>query len=157
MKNVRIAGFLAALMLAAAATTPVIPAAMAQNAQGAQRLNPNSATAAQLKSVPGLNDQLIGEIQKNRPYAGMADFNKLISARLGADQAKQVYPSLFVPVNLNTASREEIALIPGMTPRMVREFLEYRPYADMAQFNREIGKYVDAAEVARLASYVTLK
>lgn len=157
MKNVRIAGFLAALMLAAAATTPVIPAAMAQNAQGAQRLNPNSATAAQLKSVPGLNDQLIGEIQKNRPYAGMADFNKLISARLGADQAKQVYTSLFVPVNLNTASREEIALIPGMTPRMVREFLEYRPYADMAQFNREIGKYVDAAEVARLASYVTLK
>ena len=62
-----------------------------------------------------------------------------------------------MPINLNTASREDIALIPGMTTRMIREFLEYRPYADMAQFNREIGKYVDAAEVARLASYVTLK
>ena len=43
-----------------------------------------------------------------------------------------------------------------MTPKMVHEFLEYRPYENMAEFDREIGKYVDEAEVARLRSYVTL-
>ena len=32
------------------------------------------------------------------------------------------------PINLNTATREEIMLIPGMGNRMVREFFEYRPY-----------------------------
>ena len=63
---------------------------------------------------------------------------------------------VFVPVNLNTASEEAIKLIPGMTPKMVHEFMEYRPYEDMAEFDREIGKYVDAAEVARLRSYTTL-
>jgi DNA uptake protein ComE-like DNA-binding protein len=63
---------------------------------------------------------------------------------------------VFLPLNLNTATAEEIALIPGMTPRMVREFEEYRPYKSMAQFNQEIGKYVDATELARLASYVTI-
>ena len=156
MKNISLAGSLAAFLLVTGLSVPSAPSAMAQNAQAAQRLNPNSATAAQLRTVAGLNEQLIGEIQKTRPYASMADFNKVVSARLGADQTRQVYTSLFVPVNLNTGSREEIALIPGMTPRMVREFLEYRPYKDMAQFNREIGKYVDAVEVARLASYVTL-
>jgi hypothetical protein len=31
-----------------------------------------------------------------------------------------------------------------------------RPYATIEVFNREIGKYVNAAEVARLRSYVTL-
>ena len=67
-----------------------------------------------------------------------------------------LYPQLFVPINLNTATREEIALIPGMTPRMIGEFLEYKPYASIDVFNREIGKYVPAAEVARLRSYVTL-
>lgn len=63
---------------------------------------------------------------------------------------------VFVPVNLNTATREEIELIPGMTDRMVGEFLEYRPYEDMAEFDREISKYVDEEEVARFRTYVTL-
>ena len=63
---------------------------------------------------------------------------------------------MFIPINLNTASDEEIALIPGMSRRMVHEFEEYRPYSDICVFNKEIGKYVDEAEVARLRSYVTL-
>ena len=45
-------------------------------------------------------------------------------------------------------------LIPGMGNRMVREFLEYRPYTAIAQFRKEIGKYVDDKEVARLEQYV---
>ena len=62
----------------------------------------------------------------------------------------------FVPIDLNSASREDIALVPGMSDRMVGEFLEYRPYENIEEFNREIGKYVDEAEVARLRQYVTL-
>ena len=61
-----------------------------------------------------------------------------------------------VPVNLNTATAAQIALIPGMTDRMVGEFLEYQPYENMDEFDREIGKYVDEDEVARLRRYVTL-
>jgi hypothetical protein len=39
----------------------------------------------------------------------------------------------------------------------VHEFEEYRPYVNMAQFEREIGKYVDENEVARLARYVYIE
>ena len=39
---------------------------------------------------------------------------------------------------------------------MAREFDEYRPYTDMDQFRREIGKYVDEDEVARYEQYVIL-
>ena len=39
---------------------------------------------------------------------------------------------------------------------MAHEFEEYRPYTSMEQFRREIGKYVDDDEVARLDQYVTL-
>jgi hypothetical protein len=39
---------------------------------------------------------------------------------------------------------------------MVHEFEEYQPYENIEEFRREIGKYVDADEVARLESYVTL-
>jgi DNA uptake protein ComE-like DNA-binding protein len=60
-------------------------------------------------------------------------------------------------VNLNTASNAEILLIPGLGNRMLHEFKEYRPYRALAQFRREIGKYVDDKEVARLERYVTIQ
>jgi DNA uptake protein ComE-like DNA-binding protein len=64
---------------------------------------------------------------------------------------------VFVPIELNTATDEEILSIPGVGDRMLHEFKEYRPYKSMEQFNREIGKYVDDDELARLARYVYLK
>ncbi|HKR08210.1 MAG TPA: helix-hairpin-helix domain-containing protein [Gemmatimonadaceae bacterium] len=60
-------------------------------------------------------------------------------------------------INLNTATDAELMTIPGMGPRMLHEFKEYRPYTSIEQFRREIGKYVDKAEVARFEQYVTIK
>jgi DNA uptake protein ComE-like DNA-binding protein len=59
-------------------------------------------------------------------------------------------------MSLNKAAPAAFKTIPGVSDRMVREFLEYRPYTSLEQFRREIGKYVDKKEVARLESYVTL-
>lgn len=52
-------------------------------------------------------------------------------------------------VNLNTASKEAIGALPDMTPKMVHEFEEYRPYVSVVQFRKEIGKYVSAEQVAK--------
>ena len=57
------------------------------------------------------------------------------------------------PFDLNTATDEELLTIPGVGSRMLREFKEYRPYANIAQFERELGKYVDAAQVATWEQY----
>jgi DNA uptake protein ComE-like DNA-binding protein len=68
-----------------------------------------------------------------------------------------VYTRLWQPIDLNTASGDEILLIPGVGPRMRHEFEEYRPYRSMEQFRREIGKYVKPEEVARLERYVAIR
>jgi len=73
------------------------------------------------------------------------------AARPGRSSAKAL---AIAPVNLNTATDEQILLIPGVGNRMLREFKEYRPYTALAQFHREIGKYVDNTELARLEQYV---
>ncbi|MDP9200401.1 MAG: helix-hairpin-helix domain-containing protein [Gemmatimonadota bacterium] len=62
-----------------------------------------------------------------------------------------------VPININTATDAEILRIPGVGQRMLREFKEYRPYTSIEQFRREIGKYVDKAEVTRLEKYIVIK
>ncbi|HXQ35409.1 MAG TPA: hypothetical protein VN843_15430 [Anaerolineales bacterium] len=57
--------------------------------------------------------------------------------------------------NLNTASADEfLAAVPGLGNRMVREFMEYRPYVSIQQFRLEIGKYVDETQVAEYEKYV---
>jgi DNA uptake protein ComE-like DNA-binding protein len=66
-------------------------------------------------------------------------------------------PGAIKKININTATDAEILAIPGMGPRMLREFKEYRPYTSIEQFRREIGKYVDKAEVARLEQYIEIK
>ena len=40
---------------------------------------------------------------------------------------------------------------------MLHEFKEYRPYTYIEQFRREIGKYVDETEVARMERFVTIR
>jgi DNA uptake protein ComE-like DNA-binding protein len=58
-------------------------------------------------------------------------------------------------LNLNEATGEQFtAAIPNFSSRMVREFLEYRPYVSIQQFRREIGKYVEASQVAEYEKYV---
>ena len=77
----------------------------------------------------------------------------------GADSAS-LSPSPITPaaapakLNLNTASGDEFRTIPGVGDRMVHEFEEYRPYVSIQQFRREIGKYVDEAQVASYEQYL---
>ena len=75
---------------------------------------------------------------------------------MNAAEVARMEQYVFVPINLNTASDEDILSIPGVGQRMLREFKEYRPYQNIEKFRREIGKYVNAKEVARLERYVTL-
>ena len=119
-------------------------------------LDPDAATREELTAVPNITPELADSIIAKRPYADMLAFDKVIGS-LSEEQRDTVYNRVFKPIDLNTASGEEIQLIPGVGDRMEHEFEEYRPYTSIEQFRREIGKYVDANEVARLEKYVTIR
>jgi DNA uptake protein ComE-like DNA-binding protein len=119
-------------------------------------LDPNTATREQLTSVPGVPAHVADAIIAGRPFNTMVDVDKALAAHASEGQRDSVYARVWKPIDLNRASGEEILLIPGVGARMRHEFEEYRPYRSMAQFRREIGKYVNEAEVARLERYVTI-
>jgi radical SAM superfamily enzyme with C-terminal helix-hairpin-helix motif len=87
----------------------------------------------------------------------LAQFHKEIGKYVNDKELARLEQYVFVPINLNTGSDQDILSIPGMGKRMLHEFKEYRPYTSIEQFRKEIGKYVDKKEVARLERYVTLK
>jgi DNA uptake protein ComE-like DNA-binding protein len=119
-------------------------------------INLNTATAEEILLVPGMGPKMKHEFEEYRPYRSLAQFRKEIGKYVNAAEVARFEQYVFVPINLNTASDEDILSIPGVGQRMLREFKEYRPYRNIEQFRKEIGKYVNAKEVARLESYVTL-
>ena len=102
--------------------------------------------------TPAIAKALVGD----RPFKSITELNTfLLGQGLTPGQAMEFYRKAFVHINLNTATREEILLVPGAGTRMAREFAEYRPWKTWAQFDKEIGKYV-GAEADREAGAVLL-
>jgi DNA uptake protein ComE-like DNA-binding protein len=129
-------------------------AASAQVGKNLGLIDPNLAKRSELLALPGVTDKVADAILAARPILKMPDLDKALAGMLDVPGRKTLYGKLFRQMNLNTATREEILLVPDIAPRMTREFAEYRPFTSLEQFRREIGKYVSAAEVARLEQYV---
>jgi DNA uptake protein ComE-like DNA-binding protein len=128
--------------------------AAAQVGKAVTIVDANAATEQQLSAIPQLTPALVKAIVDRRPFPSITELDALLAPTLSAEQRTAVYGRLFVHLNLNTATREQILLIPNAGNRMVREFQEYKPYKALAQFHREIGKYVNDTELARLEQYV---
>ena len=105
------------------------------------------------------------EISRRRMIAGIAAVGlaSTLGSRLAVAQesdaastagAADGTTAAWTKFNLNVAGEEQFGTIPGVGERMIGEFQEYRPYASIEQFRREIGKYVDEAQVAAYERYV---
>jgi DNA uptake protein ComE-like DNA-binding protein len=124
------------------------------NAQVGKLIDPNMATESELAQLPHMTPDIAKGMVAKRPFKTVVELNAyLLEQKLNADQAKEFYRKAFVPINLNTGTKPEFLLIPGVGPRMSGEFEEYRPWKTWAQFDKEIGKYVGQAETDRLKQY----
>jgi len=125
----------------------------AQVGQGLADLN--AVPEATLATMPSMTPALAKAIVAGRPFNTIVDANNfLLGQKLTQEQIAPLYEKAFVHINLNTGTAPEILLIPRVGKRMTREFEEYRPWVSMAQFDKEIGKYVGAEETNRLKQYV---
>lgn len=122
-----------------------------------RQIDLNAASRDEIMLIPGMTSRMAHEFEEYRPYTSLEQFRREIGKYVDANEVARLEQYVFVPLKLNSASGADLMTIPGMTNRMVHEFEEYRPYASIEQFRREIGKYVDSNEVARLESYVTLE
>lgn len=119
-------------------------------------LDPNEVEGVALAGA-GLTQEQVDAVLAARPFADMTELDALLAESIDGAAREDLYEHIWIPIDLNTASREEILLIPGVGERMAHEFEEYRPYRAIEEFRREIGKYVDEEEVARLERYVAIR
>jgi DNA uptake protein ComE-like DNA-binding protein len=123
-------------------------------AQVGKLVDPNMATESELQQLPHMTPAIVKGIIERRPFKTVVELNAfLLEQKLTPDQAKELYRKAFVPINLNTGTKAESLLIPGVGARMSAEFEEYRPWKTWTQFDKEIGKYVGQPETDRLKQY----
>jgi DNA uptake protein ComE-like DNA-binding protein len=119
-------------------------------------INLNTATAAEIMLIPGAGKRMAHEFEEYRPWRSYAQFDKEIGKYVDQQEVARLAQYTFIPLNLNTATEADFMTIPGVGKRMAHEFEEYRPWKTQAQFEKEIGKYVDAKEVKRLWRFVSI-
>jgi DNA uptake protein ComE-like DNA-binding protein len=110
-----------------AASIAVIPlAGYAQVGKPLTIVDANLVTEADLAKLPHMKRGAgEGRVVAKRPFKTIKDLDAALSS-LTKEQRTELYGKLFVPINLNTATDEEILLIPGIGNRMLHEFKEYR-------------------------------
>ena len=119
--------------------------------------NLNTTEEKDFKMIPGVGDKMAHEFEEYRPYTSILQFKREIGKYVDEQEVARYLDYVFVPVELNTSLEDDIKALPGIGKKMTHEFLEYRPYKNLAQFRKEIGKYVDDKELSRLERFVYLK
>ena len=147
----KMASFMGAAVLALSVMAPPVAA---QVGKPLGVVDANTAPERDLLAMPHMTPAIVKGLLEKRPFASITDLNAyLLSQKLTQEQANEFYGKAFVHINLNTATAQEILLVPGAGKRMAHEFEEYRPWKTYAQFDKEIGKYVGAEKTAQLAQY----
>jgi DNA uptake protein ComE-like DNA-binding protein len=117
-------------------------------------IDPNVAQARDLLSVTGLTPEMVKAILDARPFMSMAEFDAFLGRNLDRDQRSMLYVRLFLPINVNATTDEELRLVPGMGAHLLVDFKENRPFGSLASLSQEISKYLPPKDAARLAQYV---
>jgi DNA uptake protein ComE-like DNA-binding protein len=148
-------GWIRTVCAALALTMAVAANASAQVAKSFGVVDANTIAEKDLAALPNMTPAIAKAMVAKRPFNSIVDLNAFLLAQgLTPAQAMELYPKAFVHINLNTATKDEILLVPGAGTKMTIEFPEYRPWKTWAQFDRQIGKYIGGAENAqKLAQY----
>jgi predicted DNA-binding helix-hairpin-helix protein len=143
-------GFVLLLLLA----TIGVARAQAQVGRSLGVIDANVAEGNTLLAVPGLTPETVKAILDARPFMSMADFDAFLGRNFSRDQRSSLYQRIFLPINLNATTDDELRLVRGMGARMLLEFRENRPFASLATFSQEVAKYLAPKDVAQLSQYL---
>jgi hypothetical protein len=121
-------------------------------------VNLNESPREEIMLIPRAGRRMAREFDEYKPYdGGYTQFRREIGKYVNEQEVAHLEQYTFIPIDVNKAPDSVIMTIPGMGPRMLGEFKEYRPYPNAEKFNREIGKYVSEKEVARFRRYLVFK
>lgn len=116
-------------------------------------INLNATSDAELRLVPGIGARMLQDFRETKPYESLATFHQEVSKYLAPKDVALLSQYVFVPVDVNTASDEDLRTIPGISPKLLKVIRKHRPYQNMGALTKAIRGAVSAKEAARLSAF----
>ncbi len=138
-------------------TSPTVDVKIPQNQAAssfAGVLNVNTATSKRLSHVSGMTTEIEKLIKDLRPFLDIVEFDDELEA-LGVKSKvrSSLYQHLFVLVDVNNSSFEELVLIPNVSRRNAFAIVEARPYASQEVFLNQLEKSFKKDRAKDVARY----
>ena len=118
-------------------------------------VEPNVAPDSLILALPHVTPELLDGLKKSRPILSAVVLDSIAAASsLDKAQRTTLYGRMFVHVDLNRGTDDELILIPGMTQASVDAIKAGRPWKSFEQFHTGLGKTVSHADLGRIEQYL---
>lgn len=125
-----------------------------ENAAPADKLNMNTASGEEFRTIPNVGDKMVHEFEEYRPYVSIQQFRKEIGKYVDEDQVAAYEEYIFVPIHRNDSDAATLLQIPGLDENEAEELVAGRPYDSNQEFFDALTSYVNDEELETAKTYV---
>lgn len=117
------------------------------------RLNINSASVYELRMLPGIGPKIAGAIVDGRPYT---EVDELLRIRgISENKLAKIRDLLEIKVNINSATRDELGVLPGIEPKIAQAIIDGRPYKEVNELVKIKG--IDEDKLAKIQDLIDIR
>lgn len=120
-----------------------------------EKLNLNTATGEDFRTIPDVGDRMVHEFEEYRPYVSIQQFRQEIGKYVDEAQVAAYEEYVYVPIDRNESDAATLQQIPGLTAAAAEELIAGRPYDSNDAFLEKLGEYISAGELTVAGQYLT--
>lgn len=125
-----------------------------ENTAPANKLNMNTASGEEFRTIPNVGDKMVHEFEEYRPYVSIQQFRKEIGKYVDEDQVAAYEEYIFVPIHRNDSDTATLLQIPGLDENEAEKLVADRPYDSNQEFFDALASYVNDGELETAKTYV---
>lgn len=118
------------------------------------KLNINTASDAEFRTIPDVGDRMVREFNEYRPYASIQQFRQEIGKYVEEDQVAAYEKYIYVPIHRNDSDIQTLMQIPGLDQSEAEELVAGRPYETNQAFLDALSSMVNEEQLATAESYL---
>lgn len=119
-----------------------------------EKLNINTASAEEFRTIPNVGDQMVREFEEYRPYTSIQQFRQEIGKYVDEAQVAEYEKYIYVPIHRNDSDAQTLMQIPGLDQSEADELVAGRPYETNQAFLDALSSMVNKDQLATAESYL---
>lgn len=121
------------------------------------KLNINTASEEEFRTIPGVGDKMVHEFEEYRPYVSIQQFRKEIGKYVDEEQVAAYEKYIFVPVSPNESDAASLQQLPGVEEDAAQQLIDGRPYDSNEAFIEQLSSLINEQELSTAKTYLKAK